>query len=421
MAANGSHGVGDRPNREDSDVRLPDRSELRARLQALPAARPLVQRLAGEPGVFLVGGAVRDLLLGGEPFDLDLVVERDPAPVWTRLDGEVQLHDRFGTATAIVDGFVYDLARARRESYPHPGALPEVRPASLREDLGRRDFTVNAIAVSLATGELHAHPGALDDLGARQLRVLHDGSFTDDPTRLFRLARYRARLSFAIEDRTRALAEAAIGEDAPGTVSGPRIGHELRLLAAERDPVAGLLVLRELGLDRAVHPQFGLEEPGVARRALALLAADGHPGLLAMAVAGRKMSAAALRSLLERLAFPARERDTIMAAATGSDALARRLEEARRPSEIARAAAAAPAEAVALAGALGPAKAASEWLTRLRHVELQIDGRDLQAAGVPAGPALGRALRAALAAKLDGAADSREAELAAALEAGRGG
>ena len=177
-----------------------------ARVRALPAAAPLPDR----PGVHLVGGAVRDVLLGGTPFDLDLVVEGDAAAFARSLGGQLKVHDRLGTSTVVLDGHTYDIVRARRETYPRPGALPDVEPASLAEDLARRDFTVNAIAIALADGELTAAPSALEDLDARRLRVLHDQSFIDDPTRLLRLVRYASRLGFAIEPHTRALAEEAI-------------------------------------------------------------------------------------------------------------------------------------------------------------------------------------------------------------------
>jgi tRNA nucleotidyltransferase (CCA-adding enzyme) len=381
-----------------------------------------MRRLAGEPGIFLVGGAVRDLLLGGHPFDLDLVVEGDPAQPLSLLDGERVVHDRFGTSTVTIEGFSYDIARARRESYREPGALPEVTPASLEEDLRRRDFTVNALAIALggsSAGELRAFPGALDDLTRRQLRVLHERSFIDDPTRLLRLARYQARLAFEIEEETLALAREAVAQDALATVSGPRIGNELRLLAREEDPVAALGALHQLGLDRAVDPRFGVEDEALARRALGLLPPDGRPELLALAIAGQGLSTEDLRILLDRLGFQAGERDVIVAAATRAASLAHELSAADRPSKIAIAALGTPPELVALAGALGPAEAASEWLERLRHVGLEIDGRDLLAAGVPEGPPLGRGLRAALLAKLDGRTTSRQDELVVALQAAR--
>jgi len=391
-----------------------------ARVRALPAAQPLLARLADQPPVYLVGGAVRDVLLGGAPFDLDLVVEGDAAAFAASLGGSLRLHDRFGTSTVVLDGFAYDIARSRRETYARPGALPDVEPAPLAEDLLRRDFTVNAIAVGLAgaaAGGLQAAPNAFEDLDARRLRVLHDQSFIDDPTRMFRLARYAARLDFVVEPHTRELASAAVRAGALATVTGPRLGAEVRLLAREQDPVKGLLALRELELDRALHRGFGLTDEGLARRALALLSADGRPDRLAVALAAKGMPAADLAELLDRLAFEAEDRDAIVATATRADQLASALAAAQSPSAIAAVAAGAPPELIALAGALGADAQARDWLGRLRHVRLSIDGRDLIAAGVPEGPAIGRGLRAALAAKLDGRASDRESELAQALNA----
>jgi tRNA nucleotidyltransferase (CCA-adding enzyme) len=382
----------------------------------------VIRRLEGEPGVFVVGGAVRDILLGDRPIDLDLVVDGDPGPVLGRLGGEVMLHDRFGTSTVRLEEFTYDIARARSETYPRPGALPEVSPASLEKDLERRDFTVNAIAIALGgerPGGVRAFPGALEDLEGRRLRVLHDGSFIDDPTRLLRLARYHSRLGFEIEQETLALVREALDGDALTTVSGPRIGNELRLLARERDPVAALRALRELGLDHAIEPRFRLKDDELAGRAIELLPADGRRDLLALALASQRFGAEDLRQLLDRLGFHADEREVIAAAATRSQTLADELAEATRPSEVAAAAFGASPELVALAGALGAAGAAREWLEQLRHAKLEIDGRDLLQAGVPEGPALGVGLRAALEAKLDGRARSRQEELATALEAAR--
>jgi tRNA nucleotidyltransferase (CCA-adding enzyme) len=395
---------------------LPESRELLARVRALPAAQPLLAGVDGER-LYLVGGAVRDVLLGGSPIDLDLVVEGDAEAFARSLGGTVTGHDRFGTATVLLNGFVYDIARSRRETYAHPGALPEVEPAPLAADLERRDFTVNAMAIALTDGAFSAAPRALDDFEARRLRVLHDRSFIDDPTRLFRLVRYASRLGFAIEPHTLSLAGEAIASDALGTVSGPRIGAELRLLAREEDPVRAFIGLRELGLDRAVHPGFGLDDDALAARTLALLPADARRDRLVLALAARGIPAGALAALLDSMAFEAEDRDAIVATATRAEVLARGLADAQAPSEIAAAAAGAPPELVAVAGALGPEDQAREWLDRLRHVRLSIDGRDLIAAGVPEGPAIGRALRAALAAKLDRRARDRDQELAEALSA----
>jgi tRNA nucleotidyltransferase (CCA-adding enzyme) len=401
-------------------MNVPDRRALLERVVSLPAAQPLTASLAGVDGVHLAGGAVRDLLLGGAPFDLDLVVEGDAAALAAALGGERTVHDRFGTSTVRIDGYTYDIARARRETYSRPGALPDVEPAPLVEDLLRRDFTVNALAIALggeAAGELRTAPRALEDLDARRLRVLHDRSFIDDPTRMLRLARYAGRLGFEVESHTRALAGEAVAAGAFGTVSGSRLGAELRLLAREHDPVTAFGALRDLGLDTALHPGFGIHDEGLARDALALLPPGERPDRLTLAVAARGLPAEELSALLDSLAFEAADREPIVLAATRADSLARALEPAGTPSQIAAAAAGAPPELVALAGALGPERQAREWLDRLRQVRLAIDGRDLLAAGVPEGPAIGRALRAALAAKLDGRALGREQELAEALNA----
>jgi len=406
--------------REDPRVDVPGADQLLALVRSLPSAVPLLERLPERPSVALVGGAVRDLLIGRTPAELDLVVEGDVAPVAALLGGAARQHDRFGTSTVTVNGFRYDIARARRESYARPGALPDVEPATLADDLGRRDFTVNTLAVTLngtRPGELSGTPSALADLDARTLRVLHDRSFIDDPTRLLRLCRYASRLAFEIEPHTRELAAAAVRGQALRTVSGPRIGTELRLLAGEPDPVVALESLRELGLDRAIDPDFGLADPALAARAFALLPGERRRERLALALALLAVPGPRLEQLLDALAFTAADRDAILAAATGARPLAAALQSARRPSEIATAVGDAGPEQVALAGALGPADQARDWLERLRHVRLEIDGGDLLSAGVPEGPAVGAALRAALLAKLDGRAAGRDLELAQALRA----
>jgi tRNA nucleotidyltransferase (CCA-adding enzyme) len=401
---------------EDPDILL-------ARLEALPAAQLLLAALAdAETDVYLVGGAVRDLMLGSGPRELDLVVESALEPLIRRLDATSTRYDRFGTARLTLDGVQYDLARARRETYSRPGALPAVSAASLDDDLRRRDFTVNAIALAIAgpkRGLLVAYGRAIADLRAAVLRVLHEASFSDDPTRLLRVALYESRLGFAIEAHTLELAREAVTQGALATVSGPRLGAELRRLASEHDPVRAFLALRELGIDGALAHGFGLSDPQLARRALALLPDDGDPATVVIAAAGIDMPASALSALLTRLAFQAPQRDAIVAAAAAARALRDALRNATKPSDIAAAVGGADVEAVALAGDGDAEPAARSWLDRLRFVDLEITGDDLLAAGVPAGPAVGKGLRAALYAKLDGLVSGRDDELAAALRAAR--
>ncbi len=357
--------------------------------------------------------------------DLDLVVEGDVGPLAgrlaDRLGGTVQVHARFGTATVSAAGTLLDLARARSERYPQPGTLPEVRPAPLAEDLLRRDFSVHAVALSLVgsdAGRLRAVDHALEDLDARRLRVLHEQSFRDDPTRLLRLARYGPRLGFAVEAHTAELAAAAVREGALATVSGPRIGRELSLAASELDPVAGLTRLGELGVLAALDPQLEFDS-GLAARGLALLPDDGRADAVVIAAACRQVPGDEVAGLLTSLGFEREESRPARVLRSELEPLAARLSRVTRPSEIdALLARRSPAEA-ALVGALGAPGPVGRWLGELRHVRLEIDGEDLRRAGAPEGPALGAGLARARAGRLDGELAGREAELAAAVAEAR--
>jgi len=379
-----------------------DGHDLLQRLAELPRGEAVLAAARGMSGIYLVGGAVRDLALGLVPREVDLVVDGNPDQLLARLGGADVAHERFGTAR--VGGV--DVARARAERYETPGALPDIWPGSIDDDVARRDFTVNAIAIALDGHAVHAVDHAAEDLAARRLRVLHDGSFRDDPTRLWRLARYAARLGFAIEDDTLRLASEAVADGALSTVSGVRIGNELRLALREPDPVAALIEAAALGL---LPPGFAPVRPDAA---LALLpAGEGRPDLVILAASCTGMDARALLEWLDHLGFTAGERDLV--AASSRFVIGAPLRAATTPSQIARAARGAPIEAIALAGGDN----ARRWIDELRHVQLHITGDDLLAAGVPQGPEVGERLRRALERVLDGEiAPERDAELVAALE-----
>jgi tRNA nucleotidyltransferase (CCA-adding enzyme) len=349
----------------------------------------------------VVGGFVRDVLTAREPREIDIVVEGDPLALARQLGGEVRSHARFLACHLTRDGWSIEITGARRERYPEPGALPLVEPASVEQDLGRRDFTVNALAVTLADGELLAPAGALDDLRERRLRVFHDASFSDDPTRVIRLYRYAHRLGFEIERHTGQLARVARLD----TLSGARLGAELRLVLREPDPLAVLGDIADrlpLEVDRALTDV-----------ALALAPRDADRDLLILAAAMRH---GVPKAWLGSLELTARER-AVIERARELDALVAALDAAGSPSAIREVAYGVPVELIALAGALGPAANARSWLQQLRHVQLEIAGSDLLAAGVPQGPEIGVRLERTLRRKLDGelVAD-RAAELASALE-----
>jgi tRNA nucleotidyltransferase (CCA-adding enzyme) len=350
-----------------------------------------VRGLAAEHPVYLVGGSVRDLLLGRPRSDIDLVIVGDAAELAKRLGGEGETveHPRFATAKARLEGHEIDIASARSESYARPGALPDVEPAqSIEDDLSRRDFTINAMALPLRGEPLLVDPhGGRGDLEAGVLRVLHSRSFVDDPTRALRAARYAARFGFAPDAETMGL----LREADLATVSEGRREAELNRLAGEETAPHGFELLQQWGLAR-LRPQ-GAE-----------LAA----------------SVAELLSAPPWQEFAPRE-TTLLAAALGPAGAEDELAEARpeRPSEAVALAARHPPAELALARALG-----ADWLDRYllewRRVGLEIDGGELLAAGIEQGPAVGRGLAAALRRKLDGELSGREEELRAALAAARG-
>jgi tRNA nucleotidyltransferase (CCA-adding enzyme) len=211
--------------------------------------------------LYLVGGVVRDLLLERSNYDLDMVVEGDAIKLAQEMAqvnrANVTTHPRFGTAKLQWKRGSADLATARAETYARPGALPTVRPGTIVDDLARRDFTVNAMAIRLNPrhyGELIDPYGGRQDIKKRLVRVLHDKSFTDDATRIWRALRYEQRLGFRIEPKTLKLIERDI--DMLGTISGDRIRHELELVLKEELPEKALQRAGELGVLIKLHPSL---------------------------------------------------------------------------------------------------------------------------------------------------------------------
>ncbi|MBJ7471215.1 MAG: CCA tRNA nucleotidyltransferase [Solirubrobacteraceae bacterium] len=358
----------------------------------------------------LVGGAVRDLLIGSAPRELDVVVEDDVSGIVAALGGEAVFHERFGTATVTLPGgATVDLARARAETYPEPGALPEVEPAPIDIDLHRRDVTLNAIAIDLRSGTVRAAGPALEDLDEMRLRVLHPGSFTDDPTRLWRLVRYEVRLGADWDPITELLARAAVQSGALRTVSVARLASELRLALGEPDPYGALAAAQRLGLP----PQFDLDAvrleqterlgDGLAPHRDLVLAALASADPLLPRMLDRKDETTLIDAAL-LLREPGTERRPGPLPDTAAGSVIRRRFEGMPLAAIAAAPDAAPA---------------ARWLQELREVRPLITGDDLLHAGVAAGPALGVGLAAARDAILDGhvGAHERDAQLKVALSA----
>ncbi len=246
------------PSRREDISQLFKRSVSERKLALLWQATDCAHELGFT--LYIVGGFVRDLLLGRENFDIDLVVEGNAITLARRLadagGGRVRSHARFGTAKWILDdGDSLDFVTARTEFYPHPTALPQVESSSIKHDLYRRDFTINTLAIRLdgdRSGELLDFYGGEKDLRDGVIRVLHSLSFVEDPTRILRAVRLEQRLGFHIEARTQELISSALA--LLGRVSGERIRHELYLLFQEPEPESGLARMEELGVMRQIHP-----------------------------------------------------------------------------------------------------------------------------------------------------------------------
>jgi tRNA nucleotidyltransferase (CCA-adding enzyme) len=397
--------------------------QLRERVRRLPGMDVLLPALEGLPPTYLVGGAVRDLLRGTDAVDLDIAVEGDARSVARalaeRLSGEAREHERFGTATVRAEALVFDLATTRREVYDEPGALPRVSVAPLAEDLVRRDFAINAMAVGLTgddLGHLYDPCGGLADLEEGVVRVLHERSFVDDPTRLLRAVRYEVRLAFRMDPTTETLARTAAADDAPRTVSGARVRDELMDLLGESQAPAGVRRMRELGLDRALHPAL-VADPELAASASLGAAAIGADRALAVLAALCAGAPRRLEQWLVDLHLTADERDAVAHATRAAPRLVRELRgREHSPSQLRALLGREPLVSLALAMALeAPHEPILHWVTELRTVRLEITGDDLLAAGVPEGPGLGRALEETLNLKLDGVVSGREEELETAL------
>jgi tRNA nucleotidyltransferase (CCA-adding enzyme) len=389
--------------------------------------------LARERGIllYLVGGAVRDFLLHRPLVDVDLVLERDAAgfarELARRLGATLKLHGRFGTAVVEKSsGERLDIGSARAEDYDRPGALPRVRAGSIADDLARRDFTVNAMAIEIAGSK---RPRLLDPFGGRRdlslgiIRMLHRGSPLDDPTRAFRAVRYANRLRFRIDAATRRWIREAVNQGALDAVSGDRLRREISLLFSENNRAAAVRALAGLGLARAVHPSLSFDAR-TGRRLRTVERLAGKTGasvtwVVYLLVWMGELSEESAQAIALRLNLPRGAARAVRAWPQNRKALASAA--SRKPSRVLATVENSSDDVVLAACALLPARSRERLLEARRAapgLRLRIRGTDLLAAGVPPGPAIGRALSATLSARRDGAIRAEE-ELSFALEAAR--
>jgi tRNA nucleotidyltransferase (CCA-adding enzyme) len=410
--------------------KLPERPDLK---RLPPGARRIVaaaRRVAREQKLplYFVGGPVRDLYLGRPLVDLDMVVEGD-APAFARglaraLDVPALVHERFGTATLQIPGVgPLDVARSRRETYAGPGALPRVEPAPVAEDLGRRDFTINAMALELAPGRRLLDPfGGKSDLARGLVRMLHAGSPIDDPTRAFRAARYANRLDFRVDSQTRRWIAHARRSGAFDAVSGDRLRRELRLIFSEENRAGAVALLRDLGLDRVIDPALPREASVLPRMRRAEAIAARHPGqtswLLFLLAWTAGLEDSASERVSRRLSLTGDEARRLGAWPGVFEAL-RTAGPGQAPSSILARGLSGDELAAAAATVAGALGRRLETALAARRTRLTIGGKDLLAAGLPAGRGIGLALEATLSARRNGKISPRE-ELAFALAAARG-
>ncbi|MBI3091892.1 MAG: CBS domain-containing protein [Candidatus Tectomicrobia bacterium] len=410
------------------------RDRLPARIRELFAKAAEVADRQGV-GVYVVGGLVRDLLLRLETYDVDLVIEGDGVAfaraLGAELGAKVRSHQAFGTAVLIFpDGFRLDVATARTEFYAAPGTLPEVAQSSIRQDLGRRDFTINALAIKL--NRPHAKRlidffGGEHDLKDRVIRVLHSLSFVDDPTRAFRAVRFEQRFGMRMGRQTLGLLKNALKHSVLSRVSGPRILHELCLIFAERDPLPALGRLDELGLLRCLHPALALEV-GMIRHLQATREALAWHQLEFPAARGARRWMVYLLGLVRGLDGAEAGRLALRLGLRGKDVQRLLADHAQAPVASAAlrqpgvppAAIVAQCEQLSLDGVLSlmaslngePARQhVVRYLRELRAMTPLLSGDDLLRLGLPSGPLLGEALRALRERKLNGELPDRAAEL----------
>ncbi len=407
---------------------------LRSRLEGLGRLRrafEAVQAVSEQvDGVYLVGGTVRDILLGEAGFDVDIAVEGDAIALAealaAELGGRCRPHTKFGTAVVVYDGDErIDVVTARTEFYDAPAALPTVEHATIREDLFRRDFTINAMAVSLKGADYGRLVDPFDgrrDLEARSLRVLHNLSFIDDPTRIFRAIRYENRHGFRLEAQSERLARACVEMGLVGDLSSARLRDELVALLEEGEIRHSILRLAELGADRAIHPHLAADEEAVEllgrlTRLRDEYGLDAPDWRLALEALARRMPPDEIFGWTGRLKLRRRDAEAIAGAVTVGPRLAERLAaEELPPAEVVAAAEPYAPDAPLYALALADLPQLRSYFERLRDVRLAIGGRDLAELGLGESPRVGEILAELRRRKLNGELDGRESELAAARE-----
>ena len=394
----------------------------------LPAELVSFMRVAGKAAtsqgqsLYLVGGVVRDLLLGQTNLDLDLVVEGNAIELAQQLarikQGKITTHPRFNTAKLQWNKWSIDLATARSETYAKPGALPRVKPGCLSNDLSRRDFTINTMAIEINPsryGELIDQYGGMDDLKHKLIRVLHEKSFIDDATRIWRGLRYEQRLDFQLEPNTLQL----LKRDIPmlDTISGDRIRHELELILKEKYPEKVLCRAEELNVLHRLHPAFKgngwLAEKFVEARQLNY--PDLPPVGLYLALLAYPLTNEESEQLISRLRLPKTLAQTLRDTISLKTKLQSLANPELTPSSVYRLLHSYSLTAIIANSLACDSPVARQninlFLNKLRYVKPAVNGDDLVRMGIAPGPRIKEILHLLHEARLDGKVTSKQGEV----------
>ena len=389
--------------------------------QIFNLCRELSETIAQVESVYVVGGVVRDLILGREPVDTDISVVGDAGAFSGALAG------RLGAARPTESEFLtfkitlgntsegatsIDVTTARAETYAEPAALPDVVHSSIEDDLGRRDFTVNSMGISLSDsdwGNLVDPVNGLGDIMRKRIRVLHDASFTDDPTRLFRAVRYAVRLDFSIDSTTKSLIDDSLGK--VDRLSGARLRNEFELILGEPKRVEILREAEDLGLLAAISP--GLR---IGSRSLEVMesgASTRFEDLLALSTFGLTQDEA--EQVAKRFDGPEMWTKTIRGNPELADLVAVLDRSDIRRSEVAEILDSVPLQSIQAyiaAGLLLPRRDRMiEYIDKIRFERPEITGDDLIAAGIEEGPVIGQLIDIVRRARLDGQVKTKQEEL----------
>jgi tRNA nucleotidyltransferase (CCA-adding enzyme) len=379
-------------------------------------------REASELGqeLYLVGGVVRDLFLNRTNFDFDLVAEGDAISLARKFardsQAKLKIHSRFGTAKLDYPGFSLDLATARSETYSKPGALPTVKPGSLKDDLIRRDFSINAMALHLNPqrfGELIDLYHGKEDLERSLIRILHPKSFIDDATRILRAIRYEQRLGFKLEAETEKLLRRHVAM--LHTISGDRIRHELELILKEDEPERALRRAEELGVLSQLHPL--LKGNGWLSKMFAKARQIGKLTSLStiyLCLLIYNLTEKANEQFISRLNFSKSSSQAMRQTLQLKAQLHNLTNPKLKPSEIYQLIHGYSAPAIQVTALASESLIASQhlnlYLNKLRYVKPTLNGEDLKKMGIRTGPKIGEILNALREAKLNGELRTRKDE-----------